>query len=428
MYIQYPIDPSIDSSVHLLRIITIRTIALQGVRVDISLVGYHPRFRFGRIIYSPPSFLPSLPSLPLRTLHTSSLNQLLIQQRPSPNSSPVSVITFAVIATIIVVVHAPAHLIQVPVITVAVAVMAATSTIDSFFVIPEHVNVVRGRYDLRVPPSAYLYSGSYHDSNPNSVGVGVGALRTTRSYPPVALDLANVPLSAELDALGRGAGARRCAGIFGGRAGVATRGATRAMNVDEGGRRLDSGRGFDGEEVEGEDGDRGGREKPEELPAYDKYGGPPGYHEHAGGGGGGGMPVIMTVVSDDVGVGDYEALIRRQQQQQQQEMQDGEEGTVQGRMVQDGGSASQEEQEQQEGTVMFTGVGAGGGLGGHWRRRVDGGSGEGAGVVGDSEGSGGADAETEDEDRGGAAEDRTGAEGQSMTGAREEREGRESRE
>ncbi|THU84648.1 hypothetical protein K435DRAFT_399616 [Dendrothele bispora CBS 962.96] len=142
--------------------------------------------------------------------------------------------------------------------------------------VTEHVNVVRGRYDLRVPPSAY-------------VGIGVGALRTTtsaRRYPPVALDLANVPLSAELNALGRGAGegtgagtgggARLGLGFLGGRA-AATRGVTRAGNVDEGGRRLDSGRGFDGEEVEGEDGDGGlggglgGREKPEELPAYDKY-------------------------------------------------------------------------------------------------------------------------------------------------------------
>ncbi|THU79187.1 hypothetical protein K435DRAFT_810912 [Dendrothele bispora CBS 962.96] len=131
----------------------------------------------------------------------------------------------------------------------------------------------------------------------------------------------------------------------------------------------------------------------------------------------------MTVVSDDVGVGDYEAWVRRPQQHQRQEIQDGQEGTVQGRTVQDGGG---DEGEEQEGVVMFTGIGAGG-LGSNWRTRVDGGSGEGAGLVGDREGSGGADAETEAEtdSRGSAAEDRTGAEGQETTGAREEREGRE---
>ncbi|THU84652.1 hypothetical protein K435DRAFT_971051 [Dendrothele bispora CBS 962.96] len=293
----------------------------------------------------------------------------------------------------------------------------STASLSSSSRVTEHVNVIRGRYDLRVPPSAY-----------------VGALRTmTRRYPPVALDLANVPLSAELDALGRGAGAETGAGAGGGaRLGLgflggrvaATRGVTRAINVDEGGRRLDSGRGFDGEEVEGEE---GGREKLEELPAYDKYGGPPGYHEHARGGelGGGGMPVIMTVVSDDVGVVDYEAWIRRQQQQ---EIRDREEGTVQGRTVQDSGNGVGGEEQEQEGTMIFTGVGAGGGLGGHWRRRVDGGSGEGSGVVEDREGSAGADADAEAEARGGAAEDRTGVEGQETTGAREEREGREDRE
>ncbi|THU82210.1 hypothetical protein K435DRAFT_784708 [Dendrothele bispora CBS 962.96] len=86
-------------------------------------------------------------------------------------------------------------------------------------------------------------------------------------------------------------------------------------------------------------------------------------------------------------------------------------------------------EQEQEGMVMFTGVGAGGGLGVNWNwRRVDGGSGEGPGVVGNREGSDGAIAEAEAEDRGGTAEDRTGAEGQSTTGAREEREGREDRE
>ncbi|THU84649.1 hypothetical protein K435DRAFT_783675 [Dendrothele bispora CBS 962.96] len=136
----------------------------------------------------------------------------------------------------------------------------------------------------------------------------------------------------------------------------------------------------------------------------------------------------MTVVSDDVGVGDYEAWIRQQQQHQRQEIQDGEEGMVQGRTVQDGGG--EQEREEQEGMVMFTGVGAGGGLGGHWRRRVDGGPGEDAGVVGDREGSNGADAETEaeTEGRGSAAEDRTGVEVQETTGAREERDRREGRE
>ncbi|THU81074.1 hypothetical protein K435DRAFT_844863 [Dendrothele bispora CBS 962.96] len=287
----------------------------------------------------------------------------------------------------------------------AVITITAAATTDSFAIPVNPLNpLLPRRYDLRVPPSAY-----------------VGALRTTttRRYPPVALDLANVPLSAELDALGRGAGtgtgagARLGLGFLGGRA--ATRGVKRAVNVDEGGRRLDSGRGFDGEEVEGEE---GGREKLEELPAYDKYGGPPGYHEHVGGGGG--MPVIMTVVSDDVGVGDYEAWIRQQQQQQ-----DREEETVQRRTVQDGGGSDGggggREEQDQEGMVMFTGVGPGGGLGGNWRRRVDGssgeGSGEGAEVLEDREGNDGAIAEAEAENRGGAAEDRTG---QGTTGAREE--------
>ncbi|KAK7436418.1 hypothetical protein VKT23_019129 [Stygiomarasmius scandens] len=120
------------------------------------------------------------------------------------------------------------------------------------------------------------------------------------------IDLAGVPSSAQLSQLARHGSLALS---------PRTRTRTRAVNVDEGGRRLDSGPRA-GDEDYGYGSSDGHGEK-DDLPAYDKHGGPPGYVEVqfpgmiTGVGAGGGCGIATTATAQEADGGGAGGMLRR---------------------------------------------------------------------------------------------------------------------